>query len=62
MTKHKKIILTHCPQGHEFTKVSTYTYPSGRTRCRICQSECDKTNNLRKKNLKTNKTDCVIPI
>jgi integrase/recombinase XerD len=30
---------THCPQGHEFTDVNTYTGPRGRRQCRTCRGQ-----------------------
>lgn len=30
---------THCPQGHEYTALNTYTCPRGKRRCRTCRKE-----------------------
>ena len=28
---------THCAQGHEFTAINTYRYPSGKRSCVVCR-------------------------
>lgn len=33
----KKMAVTHCPSGHEYTPENTYTYPSGYRYCRSCR-------------------------
>lgn len=31
-----KVLITHCPQGHEYTPGNTYVGPTGGRRCRKC--------------------------
>ena len=31
--------VTHCPQGHEYTKDNTIVYRDGKRRCRTCREE-----------------------
>ena len=37
-----KLPTTECFYGHPWTVESTYTYPYGRRRCRICMKESKK--------------------
>lgn len=37
--KGKPAPKTHCPQGHEFTKESTYTASNGARACKICRRD-----------------------
>lgn len=32
-------LITHCPQGHEYTEENTYTYASGGRMCRTCNRD-----------------------
>lgn len=31
--------VTHCPEGHEYTRENTYMTPAGRRKCRTCTRE-----------------------
>lgn len=35
----RNLRATHCPHGHEYTEMNTYTDPRGSRRCRQCATE-----------------------
>jgi Transcription factor WhiB len=41
--------LTHCKFGHEFTEENTYTYPSGKRKCRTCKQRDSQNHKARKR-------------
>lgn len=40
--RHRFAAMTHCKNGHEYTKTNTYFNPSGHRNCKICRLNSSK--------------------